>query len=379
MKDRAFSKATVLLASASLESNLVYLSGTALRLAETRPQSLAPAQIRYLKGIEEFVDENGRVKERPMRQSLSDRLQIVPKLLARTASRNYELKTRSAAFSKLRRTIERRDAIAHPRADRYLIGLGRWEAAEAIDAVELYLNSVSSALHPYLMGYFPFLYTIPGWDHHEVAIGHRTLGKRGPKRLLSTMDESGIVEAATAEWFDSHFLTSVALSHGTEGDSPGSMLTRSALVLLYAMLDAQLSVMAQWRMKEDIERFREAEVLFLNEWASGVGHDGELWLNEDHQSFKKRIKAVPAILSRAIERKEGMVDLGRQWGKDLIVGKALRDRVMHPAYGQPLERISKTELIRSAKAVFAYFEELAKMWPETFEYLSVMLETKPDL
>jgi hypothetical protein len=378
-KDRALAKAVVLLAAASLESNLIYLSGTALRLADKRPKSLAPGQIRYLKAIEEFVDENGRVRERPMRQTLSDRLQIVPKLLARTFHGKYELKTRSAAFSKLKRTIERRDAIVHPRADRYVNALGRWEAAESIDAVELYLNSISSALHPYLVGYFPFLFTIPGWDHHEVAVGHRTMGKRGPKRPLSTMDEAGILKAATAEWFDSHFLTSMALSHGTEKDSDGSMLTRSALILLYAMLDSQLSVVAQWRMREDIERFQEAEVLFLNEWASGIGHDGELWLHEDHQNFKSRIKAVPAILGRAVEKKEASVDLSKQWGSDLLVGKSLRDKVMHPSYGQALVRVSKAQLIQSAKGVYAYFDALTRTWPETFKHLAVMLRSQPNL
>ena len=379
IKDRALAKAAVLLASAALESNLVYLSGTALRLAEKRPKTLAPAQLRYLKGIEEYVDENGRVKERPMRQSLSDRLRIVPKLLARTASREYELKARSAAFLKLQRTIERRDAIAHPRSDRYVVTLGRWEAAEAIDSVELYLDSISKALHPYMVGYFSVLYTIPGWDHHEVAVGHRTLGKRGPKRMVSTMDEPGILKAATAEWFDAHFLVSMALAHDTEEDSQGSMLTRSALVLLYAMLDAQLSVMAQWRMRENIGRFREAEVLFLNEWASGIGHDGELWLDEDHQTFKSRIKGVPAILGRAVEHREAIVDLSKLWGNDLITGKALRDRLMHPAYGQPLVRVSKTELIQAAKAVFDYFEELTRIWPRTFQYLTVLLQSRPKL
>jgi hypothetical protein len=340
---------------------------------------LASGTLRYLKGVEEYVDENGRVKERPMRQSLEGRLQIVPKLLARTISRDYEVKARSAAFSKLRRTIIRRETIAHPRADRYLTKLGRWEAAEAIDAVELYLASIASALHPYLVGYFPFLYTIPGWDHHEVAVGHRTLGKRGPKRPLSTMGESGILEVASVEWFDAHFLITVALAHDSEKDSSGSMLTRSALVVLYAMLDAQLSVMAQWRMREDIERFREAEVLFLNKWGSGVGHDGEMWLNEDHQTFKTRVKAVPAILGRAVEQREATIDLGKQWGRDLFTGKVLRDRVMHPAFGQPLMRVSKEELIRSSKAVFAYFEELSKVWPQTFEYLTVMLGSQPKL
>jgi hypothetical protein len=191
---RVLAKAAVLLAAAALESNLVYLSKIALSFAKVKPDRFAPPQLRYLKGVEETIDENGQIVGRPIKQSLGERLQIVPALLAHGVGRKYSLRANSAPFKKLGRTIERRDAIVHPRWDRYVAELGRWEAAEAIDSVELYLNSVSSALHPYLVGYFSVLYTIPGHDHHEVAVGHRTLGKRGPKRQLSTMVEVGIRE-----------------------------------------------------------------------------------------------------------------------------------------------------------------------------------------
>src|ERR1039458_8017482 len=372
--DRVLGKAALLLAAAALESNLVYLSGVALRMSEKRADTLLPPQLRYLKGVAEVIDENGKIVETSARQSLSERLQVVPSLLARIIRRTYRLTRRSAAFKKLVRTIERRDAIVHPRWDKYVQQVGSWEAAEAIDAVELYLDSVSKALHPYLVGYFSVLYTIPGHDHHEVAVGHRTLGKRGPTRRISTMAEVGIAEVLSGEWIDSLLLIHLALGHGCEGDSSGSMFTRSALVLLYAMVDAQLSVVAQWRMREKGEAFRETEVLFLNEYAVGVGHDGEVWIGDDHQSFKKRIKAIPAILSRRVDGKEENIDLSKGWGKDLIAGQALRNRVMHSAFGEPLARVSKEELVRSAKAVFAYFQELATKLPITFEYMKVLLD-----
>ncbi len=377
--DRVLGKAALLLAAAALESNLVYLSGVALRIAEKRPDILVLPQIRYLKGVGEAIDENGRVVEIPIRQSLGERLQIVPALLARTIRRTYQLRTGSAAFKKLLRTVERRDAIVHPRWDRYVAQLGWWEAAEAIDAVELYLNSISSTSHPYLVGYFSVLYTIPGHDHHEVAVGHRTFGKRGPNRKVSSMEDVGILEVLTGEWFDSLLLIHLALGHDCEGDSEGSMFTRAAQVLLYAMLDAQLSVVAQWKMREKGDSFREAEILFLNEYALGVGHDGEVWIGDDHQSFKKRIKAVPVILSRRVDGKEVSIDLSKQWGKDLIDGHDLRNRVMHSAFAEPLARVSKQELIRSAKAVFAYFEELVMQLPTTFQHMNVLLKKKPDL
>jgi hypothetical protein len=374
--DKLLSKATLLLAAAALESNLIYLSGVALRMAERRNDSLAPPQIRYLRGTDELIDENGRIVQVQARQSLGERLQVVPSLLARVVKRTYQLRTRSAPFTKLQRTIARRDAIVHPRWDRYVAHLGWWEAAEAIDAVELYLDSVSKALHPYLVGYFHVLYTIPGHDHHEVAVGHRTLGKKGPKRKVSTMAEVGIPEVLSREWVDSLALIHLALAHDCEGDSDGSMLTRSALVLLYSMLDAELSVVAQWRMRDKGDSFEEAEILFLNEFAVGVGHDGEVWVGDDHQSFKKRIKAIPAILARRVDGKEEVVDLGKEWGRDLIEGQALRNRVMHSAFGESMARVSKQELIRSAKAVVAYFEELSVKLPLTFQHMKVLLERK---
>ena len=46
------------------------------------------------------------------------------------------------------------------------------------------------------------------------------------------------------------------------------------------------------------------------------GHDGEVWMVvDDNQSFKKRIKAVPAILSRRVDAKEEVIDLSVRMGQ----------------------------------------------------------------
>jgi hypothetical protein len=370
---RALAKAAILLASAGLESNLVYLSRIGVRFAEKHPRLFAAPQLQFLRGAEKAIDDNGQIVERPLKQPLSQRLRVVPTLLARVIGREYRLRTDSASYRKLQRTIQRRDAIVHPRWDRYVTEVGWWEAAEAIDSVELYLNSVASALHPHLTVYFHVLYTIPGYDHDEVAVGHRTLGKRGPQRQLVTMADVGIPKVLLNEWFDAMLLVHLALDSECEGDSGGSMLTRAALILVYAMLDAQLAVVAQWRMNEALDAFDQAEVLFLNELAVGIGHDGEVWLGEDHQSFKKRIKAVPAILSRRVDGKEANIDLSRQWGNEILIGNELRNNVMHSRYGKPLPRITKRELLLSFKAVFEYFEELSKELPTSFEYVKVLL------
>ena len=377
--DGVLAKAALLLAAAALESNLIYLSKITLRFADKRPKLFLKPQLDYLKGLEETIDERGQIVERSLKQSLEERLQIVPTLLARAVARSYKLPVRSSALKKLRRTIERRDAIVHPRWDKYVPQLGWWEAAEALDAVELYLNSVVTTLHPYLVGHIHVLYTIPGYDHHEVATGYRTVGKRGPNRKVSTMDEIGIRDVLLNEWTDSIILTHLALDSKCEGDSEGSMLTRAALVLLYAMLDAQLSVVAQWRMRETPSAFKDPEILFLNEYAVGVGHDGEVWVGDDQHTFKTRIKAIPAILARRVDGKEANVDLGKQWGEHLLQGYRLRNKVMHSALGESLPRVTKRELATASKAVLAYFEEVASKAPSCFEYVRTLLRTAADL
>jgi len=105
---------------------------------------------------------------------------------------------------------------------------------------------------------------------------------------------------------------------------------------------------------------------------------GRCWCATIHQSFKKRIKAVPAILSRRVEGKEESVDLGKQWGKDLLDGHVLRNKVMHSAFGQSLPRVTKQELIRSAKALFAYFEDLTVKLPTTFQHMKTLLDDKTE-
>jgi hypothetical protein len=105
----------------------------------------------------------------------------------------------------------------------------------------------------------------------------------------------------------------------------------------------------------------------------------EVWISDDHHSLKKRIKAVPAILSRHVDQREQSIDLSRQWGKDLIEGQALRNRVMHCGFAEPLARISMQELVRSANAICAFFEELAVKLPSNFSVLKRITQSETAL
>lgn len=371
--NRAFSKATILLAGAALESNLTYLSGIALGFIGARPTRYSKPHADFLRGFTEAIDENGRSVKRKLNRSLLDRIKIVPQLLARGIGRKYQIENRSVTSRKLLRTIERRDAIVHPKWDRYVDAVGWFEAAEAVDAIELYLDSIRICLHPYLVGYAWNLVTIKGSSKDDVGVGHRTQGRKRSQHQFSTVPIVGLSEVLLREWCDAMLMVMVALSQNTDHESQGSMLTRSALVLVYAMLDAQLSIISQWKIRQLPQSFKEEEMLFLNEAAVGVGHDGEIWLDSEDHPFKKRIRAIPALLARCCEGEEFKIDLSGKWGADLLEGYALRCSVMHSTPGHPMAVVSKDELKRGTQAVRAYLTCLAEQLPKTFGILQPML------
>ena len=375
--DPMFARITAILAAASLESNLSHLTARALAIAEARPTMYSREQMEYLRGIKTVVTERGTLKEVPMRQGLEERLQLVPDLLARAFGRRYELPSTSPAIRKLHRTIELRDAIIHPRWDRYVPVITADEAAQAIDAVELYLESVQKQLHPYLVGYMPALMTIRGWDKHDVGIGHRTEGKRVRKSEFKAMLDDGLPEVITTEWFNIVMICRFALESGTDAGEPGSLLTRAALVLLFAGLDAQLSIVAQWRLHDPAIAFDPAERLFLEENIVQLDRDGDVEVVEDRQAFKHRIIAVPTILARRIEGSEINLDIGTPWGEQLQKSYLLRNQVVHAPPNKPLAQISHDELYDACLAVQQYLAAVAKLAPKVFELQVMLLEKNP--
>jgi hypothetical protein len=371
--ERPFTKAVILLSAAALESNLVYFSDLCLTIATHRPDLYLPPQLDYLRGSQEYVNEKGDLKTRRLKQGLEEKLKVVPSLLGRSMGRKYRFPPQSAV-RKLRKSIEWRDVIVHPRWGRYVSNVGWYDAAQAIDAVELYLASVTSQLHPYLSFIDLFLYTIPaGGQKDDLAIAHRTVNQRRARNRFSTMPNVGIPEIINREWLEAQFLTEFALQSQTEGDSDGSMLTRSALVLLYAMLDAQLSLMAEAYLHTNKFSFEQSEASFLSEVAVGVDAAGDISVAEGYQHFKQRIIGVPRILARRVEGRDIAINLGDQALQALIGYKDLRDAVMHPQVGSALPRVSKDELRGAEKAVHSYFKQLADSVPSIFGLYTIFL------
>ncbi len=380
--DGVLAKAVVVLSAAALEANLAYLCDVCLTLGENGRHAYALPQIDYLRGTEKFINDRGDVSTRALKQGLEEKLKAVPSLLARALGREYQFPAGSASIRKLRETIALRDAIVHPRWDRYATAVGWFEAAQAIDAVELYLNSVVSQLHPYLAHYFHILFTIPEGGHKDdVSIAHRTFNKRPRrKQAISRMEGLRLTQIVSGEWLEARFITEFALGSQCEGDSEGSMLTRAALVLLYAMLDAQLSGIAQAYIHADKYGFEAPEMMFLTEFAAAVDEDGLVTVAEGHQKFKQRIISVPRILVRRVVGDTVSINLGNPAGNALLRYKDLRDSVMHPSVGQTLPRVTKTELREAEAAVRAYFSQLADLAPSLFGMYRILLkDTEEDL
>jgi hypothetical protein len=375
--DRVFAKAVVILSGAALEANLTYLSDLCLTIAKTKHGLYVQGQLDYLRGQEEYINDKGDIRTRPVKQRLEEKLKTVPTLLGRAMNRDYEFPKSVSAHRKLHETIAYRDAIAHPRWDRYAHSVGWYEAAQAIDAVELYLHSITSQLHPYLAFYFVMLYTVPPGGHKDdVDIAYRTKGRKAPGRGFANMADISIGEIISREWLEAQMVAELAQTSECEGDSDGSMLTRAALVLLYAMLDAQLSVIAQAHLHSGKVDFEQAEVLFLTEIAVGVNTDGEITATESHQHFRQRVRGVPRLLARKVLGKEITVNLGDRHGEDLLSYKDLRDEVMHPRVGQEPPRVTKDQLRDAERAIRAYFAQLALAAPELFGSYDVFLKAQ---
>ena len=83
-------KATIILASAALESNLAHLTLRAQAFGKARPGLYSPEQSDYLAGKQTIITDRGALREIPQRQSLEGRLQVLPDLLARAFDLRYE-------------------------------------------------------------------------------------------------------------------------------------------------------------------------------------------------------------------------------------------------------------------------------------------------
>jgi len=364
--DRALAKSMILLASASVEANLASLSTLGVVLAE-KYDALAPIQIDYLRGTQETIDDRGNARMKAVRQSLEDRLRRVPALLGQIFGIEFKYPDEDIGNTKLGHVFAYRDAIVHPRWQRYLNDVGFREAALAVDAAEWYLNAVATPLAPYLNFYNRLLYDMTNADGSSPGPVARRVEQFPPlDQSFTTMPAVGFGKVAMQEWYDMTLMTEFALDSQCEGDSDGSMLTRAGLVMLYAMLDAQMALNAQNYVYNSNTSFSPGEILFLTETALDLDAEGNVIAEDSHETFKKRMIGIPRVLSRKALGAELTISLGDRMGAGLLRFKDLRDAVMHPRVGEPLPRVTKSELRKAVEAVREYFERLASACPDLF-------------
>lgn len=364
-------KACILFAAAGLETNLSYYSILALALNDAAPAAIyQDAELEYLKALQMDLTKDAELSPRKQKQSLDDRLVIVPRLLGRAFERTFDLTLEDHGVTRLNNTIERRDVIIHPSCDRYP-DFGLDEAVEAIYSVALYLDSVRKQFFPYMVGYIVML------SHHAPLISDLVKEEPVPLRFLTLREPKELIAALSTEWTDAHVLFDIANMHGAEGDSDGSMLTRTALVMLYAMVNAHLSIIAHLALESDPSRFPEKERNYFNEVDYEVSASGKAILQPVKQTFEDRANIIPTVIASRLCPNKLAFNRGDTWYQNTFkTFFNLRNGVMHSKFGEAVPRVSKAELLEAFKAVRSYCEHLSTA-EGILRFYRVLLDNSP--
>jgi hypothetical protein len=145
--------------------------------------------------------------------------------------------------------------------------------------------------------------------------------------------------------------------HGTEGDSDGSMLTRAALVSLYAMVSTHLSVLGKFAQTMSPEVFSEKDVNFFNEQDYQMSDKGDAVLQPTKQRFEERGTIVPMLISKKVcPNPLTFKNRGDAWFQNMFKKYfEMRNGVMHSKFGECLPRVPKAELKEAYESVRQYF------------------------
>jgi hypothetical protein len=347
-------KACILFAAAGLETNLSYCCTLALAISEAAPESIyKEPEIEYLKAVQTKFRDDAESQVEKQTQPLWDRLLIVPKLLGKAFKRDFTMPASGPVADRLRFAIEKRDALIHPSWDRYP-EVGIQDAADAIYGVLEYLEVVRQQFHPFLIGYM----TVLGSYFPMVAdlVGEQPLPPRF--RVLQSREE--LIAALAGEWLDAHTLFDVANVHRAEGDSEGSMLTRAALVGVYSMVMAHVSILGRMAVLLNPELFSEKEINFLNEKDYQWTDDGEMVLDTAKQSFKVRATLAPTLIAKKVSTNALAFSEGVTWFQRMFkVYLPMRNQVMHSKFGESTARVTKPELRAAFEAIRSYAAHVA--------------------
>jgi hypothetical protein len=344
-------KATILFAAAALESNLSYYSTLALAIHDAKPTYKEP-EVEYLKAVKMEYTKDAELSTSKEKQPLNERLHLIPTLLGRAFERKFELQAGIRGFERLINTIERRDAIIHPRWDKYPV-VGLADAVDAVYGVLEYIDSVRDQFFPYMVGYLVIM------SAYGPLVANAA-SEPAPLRFLQLDKYRELVSGLSGDWLDAHIMFDIANMHGTKGDSDGSVLTRAALVFLYSMVSVHLSYIGRLAQIADPTAFSEKEVSYFNEQAYGMSDKGEAVLQPTKHRFENRATILPTIISKKLCPNPLTFNRGISWYQNMFKKYFnMRNGVMHSKFGECLPRVSKPELRESFESVRQYCAHIA--------------------
>jgi hypothetical protein len=350
-------RACILFAAAGLETNLSYFCTLALAISEAVPAGsiYKEPETEYLRAVRTTFSKDANLSDEKQAQPLSDRLLRVPKLLGKAFGREFAMAPGEPIGDRLDVLIEKRDALIHPSWDRYP-EVGLEDAADAIYGVLDYLETVRQQFHPFLIGYMTLLSAY--FPLVTDLVGDQPLPLPPRFRVLESREE--LMAALAGEWVDAHTMFDIANVHGTEGDSEGSMLTRAALVSVYSMVMAHVSLLGKMAVVLNPGLFSEKEINFLNEKDYQWSDEGELILDTAKQTFKVRATVAMTLIAKKVSPNALAFQEGVTWFQRMFKEYLpMRNRVMHSKFGETTARVTKPELREAFEAIRSYAAHVA--------------------
>jgi hypothetical protein len=138
------------------------------------------------------------------------------------------------------------------------------------------------------------------------------------------------------------------------------MLTRSALVSLYSMVNAQLSFLGGLALHMKKAAFTEKEINYFNEVGYEMTGSGVAELLPEKQPLSDRATIVPSLIAAKLCPNKLAFPRGDKWFQDAFKKYFdLRNGVMHSKFGEHPPRVSKKELREALECIRAYFNHLS--------------------
>src|SRR5271170_1934437 len=138
------------------------------------------------------------------------------------------------------------------------------------------------------------------------------------------------------------------------------MLTRAALVSVYSMVMAHMSLLGKMAVVLNPGLFSEKEINFLNEKDYQWSDEGELVLDTAKQTFKVRATVAMTLIAKKVSHNALAFQEGVTWFQEIFKEYLpMRNQVMHSKFGETTARVTKPELRAAFEAIRSYAAHVA--------------------